>query len=296
MEPVGDQLHGGPGVQSGGHHPGFPVVEGGHGVEQMGGVGGPGLIGGHGRVIVRRGVAQGHGAVPAGLPDEGEGPRLLRGQGDEPHQAPRSLVQPMEHMDIRGMQVVRVLGAALLSAHEGPLQVDARHLGPVGRPLKSLHRLHGLCELPLLQRHGGGAPGGDPLGGVVAGHRGQPLRLAVAGVLAHGPVGVDVDEPGDQIPALGVRAPLHLGTDGPDGLVKVHAAGHEPAVQKYLCVGKLHILILSGRGGWPPPRTGPRAGTARRAGRGGWPWPPSGTRLPAPASPPPAPDRRPCRS
>ena len=55
-------------------------------------------------------------------------------------------------------------------------------------------------------------------------------------------------------------------------------------------------LTSSGRGGWPPPRTGPPGGTVRPAGRAGSSWPPPGTPREGPALPPPEPYRRPCRS
>ena len=62
MEAVADELHAGPGVEGRADDPRGPVEEGGHGVEEMGGVGGPGVEGRHGGVVVRGGVAQGDGA------------------------------------------------------------------------------------------------------------------------------------------------------------------------------------------------------------------------------------------
>ena len=59
------------------------------------------------------------------------------------------------------------------------------------------------------------------MGGVVSGHGGQPRPLAVGEILPHGPVGVDIHQPGDQVAALPVqvRRPLKV-TDGLDGLPK----------------------------------------------------------------------------
>lgn len=69
--------------------PGLPVEEGGHGVEEVGGVAGPRTIGRHGGLIAGSGVAEGDGAGLGDLPDKGDGPLLLRRHGDQADHAGR---------------------------------------------------------------------------------------------------------------------------------------------------------------------------------------------------------------
>ena len=152
----------------------------------------------------------------------------------------------MEQLGVGSVQVVRVLGAALLQTQEGALQMDPGHLGPIGGAPEIADSLHGLGEDRLLQRHGGGAPGSDAASGIVAGHLHQALRAPVAGVLVHGPVGVDVDEPRDQIGAMQIDPAGHRRPYGLDDVGKLDPAGHEPAVQEYVGVGYL-VHFLSSR-------------------------------------------------
>ena len=62
VQAVTDQLHRGAAVQGRADDPGLPVEEGGHGVEEVGGVAGPRTIGRHGGLIAGSGVAEGDGA------------------------------------------------------------------------------------------------------------------------------------------------------------------------------------------------------------------------------------------
>ena len=77
VQAVADQLHRGAAVQRRADDPGLPVEEGGHAVEEVGGVAGARAKGRHGGVIAGGGVAQGDGARLGDLPDKGHGPLLL---------------------------------------------------------------------------------------------------------------------------------------------------------------------------------------------------------------------------
>ncbi len=143
VQAVTDQLHRGAAVQGRADDPGLPVEEGGHGVEEVGGVAGPRTIGRHGGLIAGSGVAEGDGAGLGDLPDKGDGPLLLRRHGDQADHAAAGLIEAVEHGSVRLVQVLRRLGAPLGVAQEGTLQVDAGALGAVRRAAEVPDGVHG---------------------------------------------------------------------------------------------------------------------------------------------------------
>ena len=90
------------------------------------------------------------------------------------------------------------------------------------------------------------------MGGVVAGHDGQSFGPPVGEVLVHGPVGVDIEEAGDQILSPGVQVTGTLGGahSGDDAVFKGEGALLEGAVQEQLGVaddhGRLHLRQAGG--------------------------------------------------
>lgn len=242
VQAVADELHGGAAVQGGGNDAGFPVEQRGHAVIQVGGVRGAGGVGGHGGLVVGSGVADGDGAHLGDLLNEGDSALLLRGHGDQADLAAAGGVEAVEHLRVGLMQVLRSLSAALGVGQEGALQVDARTLGAIGGTDKATDGLHSGGEDLLLQGHGGGQEGGDAVGGVVLGHGGQALGLAVGEVFVHSAVGVHVDKAGHQVLALGVHVTGPSGrADGGDHTVlHGHGALLELAVYKYVCVSDDH--------------------------------------------------------
>ncbi len=72
------------------------------------------------------------------------------------------------------------------------------------------------------------------MGGVVAGHDGQSFGPPVGEVLVHGPVGVDIEEAGDQILSPGVQVTGTLGGahSGDDAVFEGEGALLEGAVQE----------------------------------------------------------------
>ena len=245
VQPVGDELHRRARVAGGGDDAGGAVPEGGHGVKEVRRVARARVVGRHRRVVVGGGVAEGDGAGLADLADRLDAARLLRRDGDEPHNAAARLVEPVEHRRVRGVDVVGVLRAALGVADKGAFQVDARHLRAVGGTLEIADDVHRTRQLRLLERHGRRTPRGHALCGIVARHLRHALRLAVAGVLAHGGVGVDVNETGDQIAALRVDAAVHSFAHSLDRGVKIKSAVHERAAYEYLGVGYFHRFALT---------------------------------------------------
>ena len=187
------------GFHCGGNDAGVAVVDGGHGVVQVGQVGDTGVDGGSGVVIVGIGVGDGDGTQLLGLGDKF---RRAGQFGRDIHDADKTaaaLVQLLEALKIRVLQVVGVLCAALLVGEVGPLHLDAHETGQSlgGFGVELLRGGEGFFQHVVGQGHGGGGKGGHTALGIESGHPLESLVIAVGEVRAGVAVAVDVDQAGD---------------------------------------------------------------------------------------------------
>ena len=191
VDPVGDQFTGHRQGQGRPHQPRLPVMEGAHGVVQVGDVAG---TGGHGTGSLFPGGV----AVPQGNDDPGPAAagneihvlQGLRGQGQEPDQAGKGFHQlPAGFPDVAGF-----LGALVFFADEGAFQVGPQDLCP-GNPAPGLpDGGKSLGNSGFTGGHGGGEPAGDPGGGQQPAHGFQGFPAAVHGIPASAAVDVKVEE------------------------------------------------------------------------------------------------------
>ena len=226
VQAVADDLRAGAGVEGRADDARLAVVDGRHGVEEVGGVAGAQGVGVGGGVVIGLRVADGHGAETGCAGDEGLRALHLGGHGDHAHRAAGSGVQPLEHIGVRRVEVVRVLRAALVVGEEGPFKMHARAAGRAGVP-RVAHGVHGARELRLLERHGGGEEAGDAVARVVVRQHGHGGGVAVRKVAVHGAVGVDIDKAGDDIAAGGVIAAFAEAARGLDELAEAEVAVRE---------------------------------------------------------------------
>ena len=200
VHPVGDHLHGRPRVVQQRHHRSrLTMVDRPHGVEQVGADGCPGVQRLPGDRIGGIGMPQrGHRAGLHDAADRGQPPVQL---GSQRHQPDGATAKPQESLHLRrlrGPQEARVMGATLLRAEPGALQV---HPGeqPVGDQVgqRDDHTL----QLGQPCRHQAGHRGGGAVATVEVHH---PRRLVlVAGRVGPSTAAVDVqvDEPRDNYTA-----------------------------------------------------------------------------------------------
>ena len=224
-----------------------------HGVAQVGGGADARLHTGRALVIARAAVAHGaHDAHGVEAGDQLGHAGDLGGQGGVAHVAAGGLLILGKELRVGGVhqQVLRH-GALVLGGQAGPLQVDAQQ----GRPVvgAALDDLPGLLHAPegLLRRVGEhrAQPAGDPLAGEEPADGAQ--ALGVGGVHVHpgGPVGVEIQEAGQDLAPGGV----HLGQalliviavgDGGDGPV-LHRQIHrsEGAVPQNRAVFQIEGIV-----------------------------------------------------
>ena len=200
MKPVADDLRPDVGIL---HRrrddTGVPVMDTGHGIVQVGQVGDTGVDGGSGVVIVGIGVGDGDGTQLLGLGDKF---RRAGQFGRDIHDADKTaaaLVQLLEALKIRVLQVVGVLCAALLVGEVGPLHLNAHETGQSlgGFGVELLRGSEGFFQHVVGQGHGGGGKGGNAALGIESGHPLESLVIAVGEVRAGVAVAVDVDQAGD---------------------------------------------------------------------------------------------------
>ena len=214
MEPVADQLRADRGIlHRRGDNAGVAVVDAGHGVVEMGQMGGTGTKHGFGLVVVCVGMGHGHGAELLRLFHKLHCAGQLRGDVHDADEAAAGILQSLEALKIRLFQVIGVLGPALFIGEVGAFHLDATKNG------KSLRLLigkpsgvgKGRRQILIGQRHGGGSKGGDAHLRIVSRHGLQPLVVAVGEVRSAVAVAVDIDEAGDHRSALqvdGIRRDL----------------------------------------------------------------------------------------
>ena len=162
-------------------------------------MGNTGVNGGLGVVVVGIGVGDGHGAKLLGLFHEFGSTGQLRGDVHNPHQPITALVQCLEALEVRLLQVVGVLRAALFVGEVWAFHLNAHDPGAAfgGFLLQALAGGEGLCQHLIGQGHGGRGEGGNAAAGVEPGHGLQTLVIAVGKVGAGVAVAVDFDEAGD---------------------------------------------------------------------------------------------------
>ena len=249
MVAVGDDLGADLGIlNGGGDDTGVAVVDGGHGVVQVGQVGDTGVHSGLGVVVVGIGVGDGDGAQLAGLGDELGGTGQLRSHVDDADQTAAVIIQLLEALEIGVLQVVGVLGTALGVAEEGTLHLDAAQDGQTLDVL--LHQLlgggEGLGQDVVGQSHGSGSEGSDTPGSVLLGHGLQALVITVGEVGTGAAVAVDLDQAGDdggtaQVDGIGGNV---LGQDGTELAVHdLEGTQTELIVNKDSCIGIKHGIL-----------------------------------------------------
>ena len=193
-------------LHSGGNHAGSPVRNGGHGIVQVGQMPGPGIEHRPGMVIVGIRMGNGDGAELGGLLGEFLCTGELRSHVHDLHQAVAALPQLPEALKIRVLQIVRVLGAALLIGKVGSLHLnapqDAQALRLFLFQLNS--RGEGLLQNIIGQGHGGRCKGGHAVLGIEGCHFFQALIVAVGKVRAGVAVAVNFHQAGDYGSALEV--------------------------------------------------------------------------------------------
>ena len=191
-------------LHSCGDDTGVAVVDAGHGVVQVGQMSDTGVNGGLGVVVVGVGVGDGHGAQLLGLFHKLGSTGQLRGDVHNPHQTVTALVQGLEALEVRLLQVVGILGAPLFVGEVGAFHLDAHDPGAAfgGFFLQALAGGEGLCQYLVGQGHGSRGEGGDTAAGVEPCHGLQALVVAVGEVGAGVAVAVNLNEAGDHGSAL----------------------------------------------------------------------------------------------
>ena len=216
---VGDELDFCAALQRRNDGAGRAVGDAGHGIVEVGHVGGTGVKSRAGGIVAGAGVGDGDADLPVALPDELQRARLFGGHIHQLDEAVRALLQAAEHPHIGRMEVFRVLCADLFRADEGAFHVDADKVCalavPVGRS-----RIHDAVQDLFREGHGRGADGQHTLAGFKVGQRLDGLFRSVAEVPAHGTVEMDVHKAGQSISTLGIqnffaRFRLRKGHDAP---------------------------------------------------------------------------------
>ena len=223
-------------LHSGGNDAGIPVVNAGHGVVQVGQVGHAGLHRRPGVVIVGIRVGNGHGAKLAGLFDEFHRAGKLRGDIHDPHQAAAVIKKLPEALEIRILQVVRVLSPPLFVGEIGSLHLNAHE---PGQPLRSLlFELlgggEGLFQHVVGQSHGGGGEGGHAAGGIVGRHFFEAFVVPVGEVRPGIAVAVHIDKAGNDGSAMkvnGIGGNFLRQDSAEPAVLNLKAAGDKPEIR-----------------------------------------------------------------
>jgi len=200
MEAVGNDLSLDIGVlHAGGDGTGVAVVDGGHGVVQVGQMGDAGINGSLGIVVGAVGVGDGHGAQILGLGHEFGSAGQFRGDIHDGDQTAAAIVQLLEALEIRLLQIVGILSAPLLVGEIGTLHLDAaQHAVALGGFFHQLlGRGEGLFQHIVGQGHGSRGEGGDTALGKIAGHGLQAFVVTIGEVSTGVAVAVDFDQTGD---------------------------------------------------------------------------------------------------
>ena len=220
MHVIGDELHLGIVLHGRNDGAGCTVGDAGHGVVQVGHVGGTGFKGLDGGVVVGAGVGDGDAHLVMAVPDKVQIARLLGGNVHQLDQAARALLQAAEHGGVCALHILRVLCAHLFGADEGALHVDAHKVCALAVFMGG-SGVHHLVQDLFRVGHGGGADGQHALAGLEIRQRLDGLLGAVAEILAHSPVEVDIHKARQGVQTLGVQHLLALFRGG---------KGHDAAI------------------------------------------------------------------
>ena len=201
---IGDQLHLGIVLHGCNDRAGRTVGDAGHGIVQVGHVGGTGFKGLDGGVVVGAGVGDGDAHLVMALLDKVQIARLFGGNVHQLDQTARTLLQTAEHGGVCALHILRVLCAHLFGADEGAFHVDAHKVGTLAVFMGG-SGVHYLVQDLLGVGHGGGADGQHALAGLKIRQRLDGLLGAVAEILAHCPVEVDIHKARQGVQPLGVQ-------------------------------------------------------------------------------------------
>ena len=167
----------------------------------MGGTGFKGLDGG---VVVGAGVGDGNAHLVMALLDKVQIARLLGGNIHQLDQAVCTLLQAAEHGSVCALHILRVLCAHLFGADEGALHVDAHKVGALAVFVGG-SGVHHMVQEFLRVGHGGGTDGQHTFACLKIRQRLDGLLGAVAEILAHCPVEMDVYKARQGVQTLGVQ-------------------------------------------------------------------------------------------
>ena len=217
---IGNELHLGIVLHGRNDGAGCAVGDAGHGVVQVGHVGGTGFKGLDGGVVVGAGVGDGDAHLIMALLDKVQIARLLGGNVHQFDQTARTLLQAAEHGGVCALHILRVLCAHLFGADEGPFHVDTHKVSALAVFMGG-SGVHHLVQDLFWVGHGGGADSQHALAGLEIRQRLDGLLGAVAEILAHCPVEVDIHKARQGVQPLGVQHLLALFRGG---------KGHDAAI------------------------------------------------------------------
>ena len=204
MHVIGDELHLGIVLHGCNDRAGRTVGDAGHGIVQVGHVGGTGFKGLDGGVVVGAGVGDGDAHLVMALLDKVQIARLFGCNVHQLDQTARTLLQTAEHGGVCALHILRVLCAHLFGADEGAFHVDAHKVGALAVFMGG-SGVHYLVQDLLGVGHGGGADGQHALAGLKIRQRLDGLLGAIAEILAHCPVEVDIHKARQGVQPLGVQ-------------------------------------------------------------------------------------------
>ena len=195
------------------------LVNGGHGVVEVGGVGEAGIVGGTHLSVVGAGVGEGdEGILQTGVASELEGSGQLGGCTPAAYAA-SAAEEGLVLVGLRSGDIARVLRAL----HEGvdvvALEVEAKQLG--SRPARETFVGNGDAGVDDIgRRHSkGGEQGGGAVPGMCQADGIKSLRCGFHEVVASGSVDMHIDAAGCDVAAVGIVLLVTLAHDGAGDVV-----------------------------------------------------------------------------
>ena len=204
VDVIGDELHFRPALHGRNDGAGGTVGDAGHGVVQVGHVGGTGGKGFFGGVIVGAGVGNGNTHLIVTFLDEVHVARLLGGDVHQLDQPTAAGLQSAEHIGVGGHHVLGVLGAHLFGADVGAFHVDADQIRAMLIFMGRSH-IHDAVQDLFAEGHRGGADGQHTFAGLEIGNGLQTCFVGIAEVMADSTVEVYVHKAGQGVAVLGVQ-------------------------------------------------------------------------------------------
>ena len=191
-------------------HARVAVMDARHGVVQVGQVGHAGVHSGLRLVVSAVGMGDGHGAKVLRLLDERHRARQFGGDVRDADESIAAVVELLEALKVRLLQVVGVLRAALLVGEVRAFHMDAAQDGAAFRRFfdEALRVGVRLFEHLIGQGHGRGRKAGHAAGEVELRHLLEALIIAVAEVVAGVAVAMHFDQARDNGRALKINGVL----------------------------------------------------------------------------------------